>query len=107
MADGLARLAEQSLLVVTAAPGGTAYRALETIRQYGTEQLTEAGELVDVRARHLRWCLAKAAELAAVRTDWRADSTRSPTTCAPRWPGRRRSRSSARTLTASPTTWRS
>jgi predicted ATPase/DNA-binding CsgD family transcriptional regulator len=72
VADGLARLAEQSLLVVSAAASGTEYRALETIRQYGTQRLTEAGELVDVRSRHLRWCLAKAAELAVAREDWRA-----------------------------------
>ncbi|GAA4054423.1 ATP-binding protein [Actinomadura miaoliensis] len=76
-ADGLARLAEQSLLVVTASPGGTTYRALETIRQYGIERLTEADELVEVRSRHLHWCLAQAAALAvadpaAVRQDWRA-----------------------------------
>ncbi|KAB8181760.1 ATP-binding protein [Microbispora catharanthi] len=72
VADGLARLAEQSLLVVTASPGGTEYRALETIRQYATERLAEAGELVDARSRHLRWCLAEAAGLAVVRQDWRA-----------------------------------
>ncbi|WP_245651802.1 ATP-binding protein [Streptosporangium amethystogenes] len=72
VADGLARLAEQSLLVVTVSPGGTEYRALETIRQYATERLAEAGELVDARSRHLRWCLAKAACLAVVRQDWRA-----------------------------------
>jgi predicted ATPase/DNA-binding CsgD family transcriptional regulator len=72
VADGLARLAEQSLLAVTASPGGTEYRALETIRQYGTERLTEAGELVDARSRHLRWCLAQAADLEVVREDWRA-----------------------------------
>jgi hypothetical protein len=71
-ADGLARLAEQSLLVVTASPGGTEYRALETIRQYGTERLAEVGELVDARSRHLRWCLARAAELAAAGANWRA-----------------------------------
>ncbi|MFC5833374.1 ATP-binding protein [Nonomuraea insulae] len=72
VADVLARLAEQSLLVVTASPGGTEYRALETIRQYGMERLAEAGELVDARSRHLRWCLAKAAALAVARPDWRA-----------------------------------
>lgn len=71
VADGLARLAEQSLLVVTASPRGTTYRALETIRQYATEQLAEAGELADVRSRHLRWCLSKAAGLAVVGEDWR------------------------------------
>ena len=72
VADGLARLAEQSLLVVTASPSGTEYRALETIRQYGTQRLTEAGELVDARSRHLRWCLANAAGLAVVGANWRA-----------------------------------
>ncbi|WP_327120537.1 LuxR C-terminal-related transcriptional regulator [Nocardia sp. NBC_01730] len=72
VADGLARLAEQSLLVVTARPSGTEYRALETIRQYGAERLAQAGELDDVQARHLRWCLAEAADLAVVRADWRA-----------------------------------
>ncbi|MGN9837533.1 ATP-binding protein [Nonomuraea sp. H19] len=72
VADGLARLAEQSLLMVTASANGTKYRALETIRQYATERLTEAGELADTRARHLRWCLAKAADLAVVGADWRA-----------------------------------
>ncbi|MEV4410990.1 LuxR C-terminal-related transcriptional regulator [Catellatospora sp. NPDC049609] len=71
VADGLARLAEQSLLVVTATASGTEFRALETIRQYGTEQLTGAGELDGARSRHLRWCLARAAELATVRADFR------------------------------------
>jgi predicted ATPase/DNA-binding CsgD family transcriptional regulator len=72
VADGLARLAEQSLLIVTTPPGGTRYRALETIRQYGSERLAEAGELTDFRTRHLRWCLVEAADLAVARTDWRA-----------------------------------
>ena len=62
--DGLARLADQSLLAVAASAGGTRYRALETIRQYGTEQLTQTGELAATRAHHLRWCLATATELA-------------------------------------------
>ncbi|MGW3767253.1 ATP-binding protein [Actinomadura verrucosospora] len=70
--EGLARLAEQSLLLVRASAGATEYRALETIRQYGVERLTEAGELDGVRARHLRWCLATAASLTgAAGTDWR------------------------------------
>ncbi|WP_344456338.1 ATP-binding protein [Actinomadura kijaniata] len=72
VADGLARLAEQSLLVVTVSPGGTRYRALETIRQYGAERLAEAGELAEVRSRHRRWCLERAAGLAVVGADWRA-----------------------------------
>lgn len=72
VAEGLARLAEQSLLVVTASPGGTQYRALETIRQYATERLAEAGELDGTRSRHLRWCLAEATGLTVVSQDWRA-----------------------------------
>jgi hypothetical protein len=74
--EGLARLADQSLLTVAASAGGTRYRALETIRQYGIERLTEAGELVATRAHHLGWCLATARELAddpsPTTGDWRA-----------------------------------
>lgn len=71
-ADGLARLAEQSLLVVAATANGTEYRALETIRQYGMERLTQAGELIDTRSRHLRWCLAEAEALDVIGPDWRS-----------------------------------
>jgi predicted ATPase/DNA-binding CsgD family transcriptional regulator len=73
VADALARLAERSLLAVTMPAAGTQYHALETIRQYGTERLTEAGELAELRSRHLGWCLARAAVLKGdVRADWRA-----------------------------------
>ncbi|MFE2527303.1 ATP-binding protein [Streptomyces sp. NPDC059382] len=73
VADGLGRLAEQSLLAVTPSDTGTRYQALETLRQYGTERLTNAGELDDVRSRHLAWCLAGAAGLReGGGTDWRA-----------------------------------
>lgn len=77
VADGLARLAEHSLLTVTASASGTAYRAPETIRRYGAERLVAAGELVGVRFRHLRWCLTAAAGLvqdgsAQARSDRRA-----------------------------------
>ncbi|MFE3959473.1 ATP-binding protein [Nocardia sp. NPDC059091] len=72
VAAGLARLVEQSLLVVTDTPTGTQFRALETIRQYGLEQLEAAGEVTDARAGHLRWCLAEAGDLSVVRADWRA-----------------------------------
>ncbi|MEV5516430.1 LuxR C-terminal-related transcriptional regulator [Streptomyces flaveolus] len=71
--DGLGRLAEQSLLAVTPSAAATRYQALETIRQYGTERLAEAGELTDVRARHLTWCLAAATALEDPSgADWRA-----------------------------------
>ena len=65
-ADGLARLAEHSLLMVTASMSSTAYRMPETIRRYGMEQLTGSGELADARLRHLRWCLTAAEGLAAL-----------------------------------------
>lgn len=71
VAAGLARLAEQSLLVVTDTPTGTRFRALETIRQYGLEQLDAAGEIDDARAAHLRWCASEAIELCSVRDGWR------------------------------------
>ncbi|WP_346146345.1 ATP-binding protein [Kitasatospora cinereorecta] len=60
VADGLGRLAEQSLLAVAPSATGTRYRALETIRQYGTERLADAGEQTDTRSRHLGWCLTAA-----------------------------------------------
>ncbi|MFP3992145.1 LuxR C-terminal-related transcriptional regulator [Streptomyces sp. E11-3] len=63
VADGLGRLAEQSLLVLTQSSAGTRYQALETIRQYGMERLADAGELTDVRSRHVDWCLAGATAL--------------------------------------------
>ena len=64
VADGLARLAEQSLLIAAPSSGTFRYRALEAIRQYAMEQLVDAGDLVATRSRHLRWCLTTAAELA-------------------------------------------
>ncbi|WP_433385458.1 ATP-binding protein [Actinoplanes sp. CA-142083] len=60
--DGLARLAEHSLLVVERGEP-TRYRALETIRQYGIEQLEQAGELSQVRDGHARWCRTEVAAL--------------------------------------------
>ncbi|MFJ2738531.1 ATP-binding protein [Streptomyces sp. NPDC087440] len=74
VAEGLGRLAEQSLLTVLPSASATRYRALETIRQYGAERLTEADESPHTRARHVRWCLAAAADLGTTDTgaDWRA-----------------------------------
>jgi predicted ATPase/DNA-binding CsgD family transcriptional regulator len=62
IADGLARLAERSLLIVERGEP-TRYRALETIRQYGIERLDQAGELAQVRAGHDRWCRLAVAAL--------------------------------------------
>ncbi|WP_344394237.1 ATP-binding protein [Streptomyces vastus] len=94
--DGLGRLAEQSLLAVTPSASGTRYQPLETIRQYGTERLTDAGELIDVRSRHVDWCLAGATALmGAGGADWRArfdalaDDLRAALTWAAEQPERR------------------
>jgi predicted ATPase/DNA-binding CsgD family transcriptional regulator len=62
LADGLARLADNSLAVARPGPE-TRYRVLETIRQYGVDQLEQVGELEEVRARQVRWCLATAEQL--------------------------------------------
>ncbi|OZM82802.1 LuxR C-terminal-related transcriptional regulator [Pseudonocardia sp. MH-G8] len=61
----LAALADHSLLVPTAGPDGTRYRALEAVRQYGVEQLEDEGELDGCRARHLGWAREAGAELLA------------------------------------------
>ncbi|MDQ0828674.1 putative ATPase/DNA-binding CsgD family transcriptional regulator [Streptomyces achromogenes] len=67
VADGLGRLAEQSLLTATPSPAGVRYRALETVRQYGARRLTDADEPADVRSRHLGWCLGAASALEDAR----------------------------------------
>jgi predicted ATPase/DNA-binding CsgD family transcriptional regulator len=76
VAATLARLADQSLLVVLPGADGTRYRMLETIRQYGTARLAEAGDEVAARTAHLRWALDAAATLLAEpdtdRGPWRA-----------------------------------
>jgi predicted ATPase/DNA-binding CsgD family transcriptional regulator len=68
VADALARLADHSLLVVDRGEP-TRYRALETIRQYGEEQLHAAGELNVVQTRHEEWCRAALNELAEAPAD--------------------------------------
>ena len=49
---------------------------METIRQYGVDRLDEAGESVEARSRHLRWCLGCADALDRGSRDvdgaWRA-----------------------------------
>ncbi|HST83728.1 MAG TPA: LuxR C-terminal-related transcriptional regulator [Kineosporiaceae bacterium] len=72
----LAGLADQSLVSAIAGPGGTRYRALETIRQYGADRLEAAGESVEALSRHLRWCLDQSAALSFAAHElngaWRA-----------------------------------
>src|SRR5262249_31548786 len=85
----LARLAAQSLLVASADPPGTRYRALETIRQYGAGQLAANGEPDQASVRHLGWCLDAAAALARSPRDraWRAafGELAGELRAAPRW----------------------
>jgi predicted ATPase/DNA-binding CsgD family transcriptional regulator len=75
----LAGLADQSLLVTTSAAGGTRYRALETIRQYGATLVADADEQAEAYARHLHWCLDATQGLVPAVIDgpdgdaWRAD----------------------------------
>lgn len=48
----LGRLVEKSLVVRT----GERYRLLETLRQFAVARATDAGELTELRDRHLAWC---------------------------------------------------
>ncbi|HEY3716818.1 MAG TPA: LuxR C-terminal-related transcriptional regulator [Jatrophihabitantaceae bacterium] len=70
----LAGLADQSLLVPVVGVTGTRYRAPETIRQYGADRCDDADESIEVRSRHLRWCLAVASALEPADDDaaWRS-----------------------------------
>ncbi|MEV4517551.1 LuxR C-terminal-related transcriptional regulator [Dactylosporangium sp. NPDC049525] len=68
-AEGLARLAEHSLLIAVIGAAGTRYRALETVRQYGADRLHQADEADDAAARHLRWCLDVASTLEATTSE--------------------------------------
>lgn len=72
--DLLTSLVEHSLVVVREAPGQNRYRLLETVRQYGVENLASRSELAAVRDRHLAYYLALAEEgaphIGAGRTAW-------------------------------------
>jgi predicted ATPase/DNA-binding CsgD family transcriptional regulator len=64
--DGLASLVDQSLLRQEAGPGGELrFRMLETVREYGLEQLAASGEGNEFRARHAAWFMALAERAAA------------------------------------------
>jgi len=64
--DGLASLVDQSLLHLSTerplgnSELGTRYAMLETIRDFGLEQLADTDEQGMVRGRHASWCLALA-----------------------------------------------
>jgi predicted ATPase/DNA-binding SARP family transcriptional activator len=54
-AKTLASLAEKSMVVVERKPFGVRYRLLETLRQFGAEQLAERYSFDDLRLRHLQY----------------------------------------------------
>ncbi|MCD6027961.1 MAG: hypothetical protein K0S78_135 [Thermomicrobiales bacterium] len=58
---GIAALAEAALLRVET-PGDAAprYLMLETVREFGLEQLTASGDEAEIRRRHAAWCLSLA-----------------------------------------------
>jgi predicted ATPase/DNA-binding CsgD family transcriptional regulator len=59
--DDLASLVDKSLVRHVAQPDGELrYFMLETIREYGLEQLRDAGESETMHDRHAAWCLALA-----------------------------------------------
>jgi predicted ATPase/DNA-binding NarL/FixJ family response regulator len=56
----LVQLVNKSLVLVEEHGAETRYRLLETMRQYGGENLQAAGEEAAVRDRHWAWCMALA-----------------------------------------------
>jgi predicted ATPase/DNA-binding CsgD family transcriptional regulator len=56
--DGIASLVDKSLFrQEDGLAGEPRVTMLETIREFGLERLAKSGEEMDVRRRHLRWCL--------------------------------------------------
>jgi predicted ATPase len=58
--DLLASLVDKSLVIVSERDGGTRYRLLETVRQYGREKLEASADAEAVRRRHAEFYLALA-----------------------------------------------
>jgi non-specific serine/threonine protein kinase len=58
--DRIAALVDQSLIVVEERAGETRYGLLETIREFGLEQLAAIGELEETRNRHAAYFVAYA-----------------------------------------------
>jgi tetratricopeptide (TPR) repeat protein len=56
----LSQLVDKSLVMVREAGQERRYSLLETMRQYGAEKLTAAGEVTRLRTRHQEWYLALA-----------------------------------------------
>jgi len=60
--ETLGGLADKSMVVSDRGPGGSRFRMLETLRQYGAERLSETGGTESMGDRHLAWALALGAE---------------------------------------------
>ena len=58
----LSRLVDKSLVVAREEGGETRYRLLETVRQYGSERLSESDEAAEFRERHAGYYLTLAEE---------------------------------------------
>jgi non-specific serine/threonine protein kinase len=57
--EGIGSLVANSLVRYEGDPGGSPrYTMLETIREFGLEQLAASGRATDVHSRHADWCLA-------------------------------------------------
>jgi predicted ATPase/DNA-binding SARP family transcriptional activator len=74
----LGELVDQSLVMLDDADAEPRYRLLETVREYGRDQLIERGEHEATEAAHGTWALALAdqAEAALPGPEWQASLTR-------------------------------
>ena len=74
----LGELVDQSLVALDDADAGPRYRLLETVREYGRDQLIERGEREATEAAHGTWALALAdqAEAALPGPEWQASLAR-------------------------------
>jgi predicted ATPase/DNA-binding SARP family transcriptional activator len=63
--DLISRLVDKSLLVADTSGTSARFRMLESLRAYGIDRLTNAGQLDDALAAHRQWCthLAEQAEI--------------------------------------------
>jgi non-specific serine/threonine protein kinase len=67
--DRLSTLVDSSLLVQFQQPDGEPrFSMLETIREFGLEQLARSGDADDIRRHHAMWCLEFAGEASAAFT---------------------------------------
>ncbi|MBF5001076.1 protein kinase [Nocardia sp. BSTN01] len=75
--DELSSLVDKSIVIREEFEGAVRFRMFETVRDYGREQLREAGEETTVRARHRDWCRqltvdAEAGWISERQPDWLA-----------------------------------